>query len=111
MPPPVFRKYLTNGGAHRHQISGTCPQIKNTHCVQVLTSQVKRSGHQVSSKSDVHSGAGLKIEDRAVGTVLIRIFSNFQDEVLEWIPTNCLVRIFHFSDLRSGQFSTRPLYP
>ena len=46
---------------------------------------------------------------RAVGTVLVRTFSNFQDEILEWIPTECIFRIFHFNDLRSGQFSTRPI--
>ena len=49
-------------------------ELKNTHCVQILTSQVKRSGHQVGSKSDVHPGTGFKFEDRAVGTVLVRMF-------------------------------------
>ena len=57
--------------------------LKNdTPCVQILTSQVKRSGHQVRPKSDVHSETGFKLEDGAVGTVLVRMFSNFQDEVL-----------------------------
>ena len=108
MPPPVFREYLKNGSVQPHKIWGTCAQLKSTPCVQVLISQVKRSGHQVRSKSDVHSGTGFKLEDRTVGTVLVRMFStNFQDEVLEWIPTECLFRIFHLSDLRSGQFSTR----
>ena len=75
MPPPVFRKLLKkNGGAQRLQIWGTCAQINNTHCVQILTSQIKRSGHQVRSKSDVHSGTGFKLEDRAADTGLVRMF-------------------------------------
>ena len=37
------------------------------------------------------------------------MFSNFQDETLEWIPTESIFRIFHFRDLRSGQFSNRPI--
>ena len=109
MPPAVFREYLKNGGAQRCQIWDNCAQIKNTPCVQILTSQLKRSGHQVRSKSDVHSGTGLKLEDHAVGTVLVRMFLNFQDEVLEWISTECIFRIFHFSDLRSSRFSTWPI--
>ena len=71
MTSRFFRKYLKNGGAQYHQLSGTCAQIENTPCVQILTSQVKRSGHQVRSKSDVHSGTGLKLEGRAVDTVLV----------------------------------------
>ena len=96
MPPPVFREHLKNDDAQRRQIWGTCAQIKNTPCMQILTFQVKRSGHQVRSKSNVHSGSGFKLEDRAVGTVLVQIFLNFQDEVLEWIPTECTFRIFSF---------------
>ena len=68
--------------------------------MQILSSQVKRSGHQVRSKSDVHSGTGFKLEDRAVGTVLVRMFLNFQDEVLGWIATECIFPISHLSDLR-----------
>ena len=67
------------------------------------------SGYQVRSKSDVHSGTSFKIEDRAVGTVLVRMFSNFQDEILGWMPTKCMFRVFNISDLRSDQFSTRPI--
>ena len=81
--------------------------MKNTLRVQIFTSQVKRLGHQVRSNSDVHTVTGFKLEDRIVGTVLVRIFSNFQDEVLEWMPTDCKFRIFHLSDLRTGQFSTQ----
>ena len=44
--------------------------------------------------------AVLKLEDRAVGTGLVRMFSNFQNELLEWISTECIFRISHFSDLR-----------
>ena len=75
--PPVFREYLKNGGVQRRQIWGTCAQIKNTPCMQILTSQAKRSGHQGRSKSDVHSGTGLKLEDRTVGTAVVRTFFNF----------------------------------
>ena len=74
-----FRKYLKNGVAQRRQIWTTCAQIKNTSCVQILISQVKRSGHQVKSKSDLRSGTGFKIKDGAVGKVLVQMFSNFQD--------------------------------
>ena len=73
----------------------TYAQIKNTPCVQILTSQVKRSGHQVRSKSDVHSDPGFKLEGRAVGTALVQMFANFQDEVLEWVYTYRM----HISDL------------
>ena len=65
--------------------------------MQIFTSQVKRSGHKVRSKSNVHSGTGCKFEDRAVGTVLVRMFSNFQDDVLEKIPTGYRVYISDFS--------------
>ena len=101
-PPPALREYLKKSW-------GYCELINNTPSVQILTSQIKRSGNQVRSKSDVPSGTDLKPEDRAVSTVLVRMFSNFQDEVLEWIRTECIFRIFHFSDLRSGQFSTLPI--
>ena len=60
--------------------------------------------YQVTSKSDVHTGTGFKLEDRALGTVLVRMFSHFQYEILEWIPIGCIFRIFHFSYLRQGQF-------
>ena len=96
-----FREYLKTGGTLRRQIWGTCAQIKNTPCVQILISQFKRSGHQVRSKSAVHSGTGRKLEGRAVGTFLVRMSSNFQDEVLEWMPTECIFRIFRYSDLSS----------
>ena len=62
--------------------------------------------------SDMHSETGFKLEDRAVGTVFVRMFSNFQDEALEWIPTEFIfiyIYDFHFSYLRSGQFLTRPI--
>ena len=71
MPPPVFREYLKK---RRRQIWGTCIKIKNTPFVQILTSQVKRSGHQVTSKSDVHSGPGFKLEDGAVGSSIPNVF-------------------------------------
>ena len=88
MPPPVFRQYLRKTAAHSAvKFEVCCAKLKNTPCVQSLTCQVKRSGHQFRSKSDAHSGTGFKLEDRAVGTVLVRMFSNFQGEVLEWIPT------------------------
>ena len=112
MPPHRFFANISNTAAPlplRRQIWVTCAKIKNTPCVQILTSQVKRSGLQVRSKTDVHSGTGFKLEDRAVGTVLVQMFSNFQDEVLKWISTEFIFRICHFSDLRSGQFSTRPV--
>ena len=110
MPPTVLSQMPKNGGTKRHQNLGTCAQINNTPCVQILTSQAKRSGHQIRSKSDVHSGTGFKLEDRAAGTVLVRMFSNYQNEVLrERIPTEYIFRIFHFRDLKSGQFSTRPI--
>ena len=62
-----------------------------------------------------------KLEDRAIGTILVRMFSNcrasewedekisWEDEILKWIPTYCIFRIFHFSDLSSGQFSAQPI--
>ena len=56
-------------------------------------------------------GAGFKLQDRAVGTVLVRIFSNFQDKTLEWILTEHKFRICNFNVLRSGQFSTRSNNP
>ena len=111
MPPLVFREYLKNGSAQHRQIWGTFAQIKNTPSVQILSSQVKRSGHQVRSMSDDHSGTGLNLEHRAVGTVLVRMFSYFQNEVLDKIPTECVCWIFHLSYLRSGQFSKRPIIP
>ena len=46
-------------------------------CIVKVTYQVKGSGHQVKSKSDVHSGTGFELEDRAVSTVLVRMFSTF----------------------------------
>ena len=52
----------------------------------------------------MHSGTDLKLEDRAVGTVLVRMFSKFQDEILEMIPTECIFRFFPFSDISSDQF-------
>ena len=70
VPPPIFRKCFKNDGEQRHQAWDICAQIKNTPCVKMLTSQVKRSGHQVRSKSDVHSGTGFKLQDRAVSTGL-----------------------------------------
>ena len=81
MPPTVFQKCLKNSGAQRRQSLGACAENKKTSCVQTFTSQLQRSGHQVRSKSDVHSGTGFKIKDRAVGIVLVRKFSNFQDEI------------------------------
>ena len=46
MPPTCFREYRKNGGgAQRPQIRDTYAQFKNTPCVQILTSQVKWSGH------------------------------------------------------------------
>ena len=45
--PPVFFSRITQ--KRRRQIWSTCPQIINTSCVQILTSMVKRSGHQVRS--------------------------------------------------------------
>ena len=106
---PSLHQFSQISQKRRRQVWGTCAQIKNTLSVQILTSQVKRSDHQVRSKSDVHSGTGFKLEERVVGTVLVRTFSNFQDGVLKWIPTECRFRIFNFSDLRSGQFSTQPI--
>ena len=82
MPHLFFREYLKQRRSALPNLGYPCAQIKNTPCVQMLTSQVKRSGHQVRSKSDVHSGTAFKLEDRAVGTFLVRMFSNFQDEVL-----------------------------
>ena len=38
---------------------------------------------KVSSKSDVHSGTGFKLGVRAVGTVLVQMFSSFQGKALE----------------------------
>ena len=66
------------------------------------------------SKLDVHFVTGFKFEDRAVGTVLVWMFSNIQDDVLKWKHIQHMIRILHFIDLKSGQFSTRPityLYP
>ena len=82
-PPVFFFANISKTAALCRQIWGTCPQLNNTPCVQILTSQVKWSGHQVRSKSDLQSGDRFKLEDRAVGTVLVRMFSHFQDEVLE----------------------------
>ena len=45
MSPLVFRKYFTNGGAQHRHVSATYAKLKNTPCVQILTSQVKRLGH------------------------------------------------------------------
>ena len=74
--------------------------------MQILTYQVKRSGHQVWSKSDVQSEIDFKLEDRTVGTVLVRMFSNIHDEVLEWIPTEYLFRILIL--VTSVQVNFRP---
>ena len=76
-------------------------QIKNTPCVQILTSQVKRSGHQVSSKSDVHYGTGIKIKDRAVVTVWIRMFSNIQDEIFGVDTYRMFISEFKWPQVRS----------
>ena len=59
----------------------------------------------------MHSGTGFKHEDRAVDTVSVQMFANFQDEILELTPTECIFRILCFSDLRSGKFSTQPIIP
>ena len=80
--PQCFSQ-ISKKTAARRQIWGTCAQLKNTPCLQILTSQVKSSGSQVRSESDVHSGTGFKLAVRAVGTVLVLTFSNFQHEVLE----------------------------
>ena len=72
----------------------------------ILTSQVKRLGRQVRSKSDVHFGNALKLEDRAVATVIVRMFSNFQDDELEWIPTEGIFRVFIL--VTSGKVNFRP---
>ena len=69
MPPPAFREYL-----NRRQIWGTCAQIKNTRCVQILTSQVKRSGHQVRANSDVHSETSFKLQDFILFYLFIYLF-------------------------------------
>ena len=90
----------------RRQISDTCAQIQNTsfvHNLHILDQKVRPSG-QVKVRFALRTG--VKFEDRAVGTVLVRMFSNFQDEILEWIPTESSFRISNFSGLRSGQFST-----
>ena len=56
------------------------------------------------------STSRFKIVLWAVSTALVQMFWNFQDEILERMPTECIFRIFfHFNDLRSGQFSTRPI--
>ena len=97
-PPPVFRKYLKNGGARTNQ--------QYTLCVNFDLNQVKRSGHQVRSKSDVHAGTGFMLEDRVVGAVLVRMFSNFQDEV--WSEYLQNVYFGFFILLTSGQVNFRP---
>ena len=61
------------------------------------------------SKSDVHLGTGFKLQLRAVGTVIVRMIWNFEDEILAWMLTECISPIFHFRDLGSGQFSARPI--
>ena len=52
--------------------------------------QVTRSGQSQMCTP----GPASNLEDRVVGTVLVRMFSNFHDEILEWIPTECIFRIF-----------------
>ena len=84
-----------------------CAKIKHTPCAQILTSQVKSSDRQVRSKSDVHSGTGLKFPDRVVGTVLARMFS-FQIFRM-WYWTCCLYNVyFVFILTSSGQVNFRP---
>ena len=65
--PTCFSQIYKKDGAARRQIWDTCAQFNNTSCVQMLTSQVKRSGRQVRSKSEMHSVIGFKPEDRSVG--------------------------------------------
>ena len=62
----------------------------NTPCMQILTSQVKMSGHQVRSKSDAHSGTGFKLEDSECCGHSFSPNVFFQVEVFEWIPTQCI---------------------
>ena len=38
--------------------------------INIFTSYVKRSGHQVRSKSDVYPRTGFKLQDRAVAVLV-----------------------------------------
>ena len=107
--PPVFRKYLKNDGLQRCQIWGTCAPIKNTPCVQILTSQVKRSCHQVRSKSDMHSGTG------PASNLKIVLWAQFQSEGFQNFRINIgagtyrtYISDFLFILVTSGQVNFRP---
>ena len=39
-------------------------------------------GLKVRSKSDAHLATGFKLQLHAVGTIVVRIISNFEDEIL-----------------------------
>ena len=77
MPPPVFSRISKKNGGERRQIWGTCAQIKNTPCVQILTSRSKGQATRSGQSQMCTPGPA------SVGTVLVRMFSNFQDDVLE----------------------------
>ena len=90
MSPPIFRNYLKNGDAQRQQIWVNCAKIKNTPFLSTLTSR----------------GAGFKLKDRAVGTVLVRMFSNFQ--VRNWSGYIQKVYLGFVILVTSGQVKFRP---
>ena len=64
------------------------------------------SGHHIRSNSDVHPGTVFKLQDRAVGTALVRMFSNFQQWDIEVDTYRMHISDVYFNDLRSSQFST-----
>ena len=79
--PHLFFKNILKRRAQRRQILGTYANHKYIMCANFdLLGQKVRSLGQV--KSHVHSGTDFKLEDRAMGKVLVRMFSSFQREVL-----------------------------
>ena len=54
--------------------------------------KIRSPGQVKVRRTYIHSGTGFKLEDGVVGTDLVRMFSNFQDEVLKWILTEYIFR-------------------
>ena len=53
----LFPRYLKNACAYRHRICHTWLEFKNTSCVQILTSYVQSSGHQVRTLTNMADAA------------------------------------------------------
>ena len=108
---PCFREYLKNSARSAAKFEVPAQNLKihrecNFVCVQILTSQVKKSAHQVRSKSGAQLGTNFKLEDRALGTVLVWMFSNFQNKYWSGYLQNVCFRCFIL--VTSDQVNFRP---